>query len=217
MVGRGSDCVGVARTVAVGAVLVLAACGGGDDGGGGDGGSGADTVATVDTEDIGEATQPDGGGEGEVTLEDVAGFESVDRRSELLSELGAPDAFVITVDELGGEVSRLESWTYYEAGSQIDLIDGEILWNVEIDDLPDGSLLPLTYSPMEFEMLASVDDTLAALDGVDLIQLEAATAEFEVDGSELWAGEQLALAFVDDALVYVEAFALAPEEPEVES
>lgn len=150
----------------------------------------------------------------DIGLEDVTGIESIDRRGELLGELGGPDAFVISADEIAGEVSRLESWTYYAAGSQIDLIDGEILWTAPLDDLPDGSWLPLAYSPLEFTLLATVDETLASLPDVDLRSLPDAAAELDVPGAEIWAGEQLALVFVDDALVYVEAFALAPVPPE---
>jgi hypothetical protein len=100
-------------------------------------------------------------------------------------------------------------------GTQIDFVDGELLWDIEVGGLPDGTLLPLMYEPMEFTMLASVDATLAALGDVVLEPVDA-VSEFEVDGAELWAGEQLALAFVDDALVYVETFPLASGEQEVE-
>ena len=148
----------------------------------------------------------------DVGIDDVAGIESVDRRSEVLALVGGPDAFVISLDEVGGEVSRLESWSYYEAESQIDFIDGEILWDVEIDDVPDGMLLPLGFTPTEFTMLSSVDEVLAGLEGVELEPLVEAAAEFEVEGAELWVGEQLALVFIDDALVYVEAFALAVDD-----
>ncbi len=141
--------------------------------------------------------------------------ESIDRRPAILSELGGPEAFVITVDEFDGTISRFESWSYYSANTQIDFVDGELLWDIQIGALPDGTLLPLTYEPTEFTMLASVDDTLATLGDVDLEPIESA-ADFEVEGAELWAGEQLALAFVDDRLIYVEAFPLAPGEQEVD-
>lgn len=146
------------------------------------------------------------------SLAAVAGIAGVDRRPDLLSELGGPDAFVITAGDVAGEISRLESWMYYSAATQIDLIDGEVLWTMPLDALPDGSLLPLSFEPTEFELLGSVDDTLGALPGVDLTPISAA-ADLEIPGAEVYAGEQLVLAFVDDALVYVEAFALAPTAP----
>jgi len=194
------------RETRVFAVVLVAAlvagCGGsGGDGSGGDGSgvdSGDDVVVDVD-------------------VDDVAGVDSTDRRGELLAELGGPDAFVITVDEVAGEVSRLESWSYYEADSQVDFLDGEILWDVEIDDVPDGMLLPLNFTPLEFTMLSSVEEVLGDLEDVELESLEGAAAELEVEGAELWVGEQLVLAFVDDALVYVEAFALAADDQVVAS
>lgn len=191
---------GVGRRCLVSVALVLAGCSGGDDDVVGDG------VASGDMETP----------RGTLALPDVPVVaESVDRRPAFLSELGGPDAFVITVDEFDGTVSRFESWSYYSAGTQIDFVDGELLWDIEVGGLPDGTWLPLMYEPMEFTMLASVEATLAALGDVDLRPVDAVSA-FEVDGAELWAGEQLALAFVDDALVYVETFPLAPGEQEVE-
>ena len=204
--GTGRRRLGAVSTIAV--VALLAACGGGssDDSSSADDSpgtaasdtGGSDSVA-VSADEAADELEPD----------DFADVDSVDRRPALLSELGEPDACVITVDEVDGELSRFESWSYYEAGSQIDLVDGEVLWDVEIDDVPDGSLYPLVVSPMDFTMLASADETLAGLEDLELVKLDGAADEFEVDGAELWAGEQLALAFVDDALIYVEAYPLA--------
>ena len=150
---------------------------------------------------------------GDVDPADFVGLELTDRRPAILSELGAPDSFVITVDEVDGTVSRFESWSYFDARTQIDFVDGELLWDLETEPLPDGSWLPLGYSPMEFEMLASVDETLESLGDVELSEIDA--TDMEVDGAEVWAGEQLLLVFVDDQLVLVETFPLSTDEPEV--
>jgi hypothetical protein len=157
-----------------------------------------------------------GGGAGDSgsSPDELVQAVSVDRRGAVLSELGGPDAFVITVDEVDGSVSRFETWSYFEAATQIDFVDGELLWDVEIDALPDGSWLPLMYDPMEFTMLASRADTLAALGDVDVRRVTN-DADFEVSGAELWAGEQLLLMFVDDQLISVETFPLAPGVQEV--
>lgn len=141
---------------------------------------------------------------------------SIDRRPELLGQLGGPDAFVITVDEIDGTTSRFESWSYFDARTQIDFVDGEVLWDLEIDDVPDGTYLPLLYSPMEFDMLASVDDTLASLADVELERV-ADSDGLDEPGAELWAGEQLVLGFSDGELIYVESMPLASGEPEVGS
>jgi hypothetical protein len=205
--------------VVVAATLVLASgCGGGGDE------TSTDESATGATSSEESSGGEPGGGDEPATIdpgtpiedlgEVLADVESIDRRPAVLSELGGPDAFVITVDEVGGTVSRLESWTYFSAQTQIDFIDGELLWDIEIEPLAEGAWLPRGYSPVEFTMLASVDDTLASLTDVDLQPVEAVT-DFEVEGAELWAGEQLALGFIDDRLIYVETFPLAPGEQEV--
>ena len=183
--------------------LALAACGGGD----GDTATPSPGAEQAPAGEIGPADLADLG----ATFADV---ESIDRRPALLADIGGPDAFVITVDEIDGTLSRFESWSYFAAGTQIDLVDGEVLWDIAIDPLPDGSLLPLMYDPMEFTMMASRDDTLRTLEGVDVRRIES-DVDVEVDGTEVWAGEQLMLGFVDDHLVYVETFPLAPGEQEI--
>lgn len=184
------------------ALVSLAACSGSSD----------DTATEGDSEaSSGETAEvaPD------VESGEYAGVASIDRRPAILSELGSPDSFVITVDEIDGVISVFESWTYYDARTQIDLIDGEVLWDMEIEPLPEGSWLAVTFSPTEFTMLASRDETMAALGAVALTQIDA--TDTDVAGAELWAGEQLLLGFVDDTLVYVETFAAAPVDPEVVS
>lgn len=115
---------------------------------------------TDDNDSAGEQPTPGATVELDEIGSSLVDVESIDRRSALLAELGSPDAFVITVDDIDGVVSRFESWSYFDALTQIDLVDGELLWDIEIPGLPDGSLLPIGYSPMEFTMLSSVDLSL---------------------------------------------------------
>ncbi|MEA3503395.1 MAG: hypothetical protein U9R47_11505 [Actinomycetota bacterium] len=138
--------------------------------------------------------------------------EGVDRRPGILAELGGPDAFVVTVDEVDDTVVRLESWRYYETATQIDFIDGEVLWSVAIDSLPDGTLYPLWYDPAEFTMLTSMEEVLSVLDDVALTEIDP--GEEAMPDTVLLAGDQLLLAFTDDKLVYVETYPLSPEESE---
>lgn len=134
----------------------------------------------------------------------------VDRRADVLAELGSPDSFVISVQEADGQAARFESWTYAAAATQIDFLDGEVLWDIEIPPTDDGTLLPQMYSPEEFELLASRDEIVEALGRPALTEVDA--TDVGVDGAEVWAGEQLLLAFVDDQLVYVETYPLVPAE-----
>ncbi len=138
--------------------------------------------------------------------------EGADRRPDILAELGGPDAFVVTVDEVDDTVVRLESWRYYETATQIDFIDGEVLWSVAIDSLPDGTLYPLWYDPAEFTMLTSMEEVLSVLDDIALTEIDP--GEEAMPDTVLLAGDQLLLAFTDDKLVYVETFPLSPEELE---
>lgn len=155
------------------------------------------------------------GGEGSGTnaadIEQSATVEAVDRRPDLLAELGPPESFVITADEVGGRVSRFESWQYWSNGTQIDLVDGEIAWNLGLEPLPDGSFLPLFYSPDEFVLLSSFSEVSDRLGDVEFTAVDGAAADLGVEGAELWAGEQVLLGFVDDQLVHVQTYPLAPE------
>ena len=135
--------------------------------------------------------------------------DPVDRRAEVRAHLAGPDAFVVTADEVDGELIRYESRMYYEVATQIDFADDEILWTIDLDVLPDGTLYPLQYDPDMFELLASPADVRAALPDVDLIRVTLKDKAIP-DGLFL-VGEQLLLGFVDRQLVYVESFALAPE------
>lgn len=137
-----------------------------------------------------------------------------DDRDDVLAELGPPDAFILQVGEIDDGSARFESWTYFAASTQIDFLDGEVLWDIEIDPVDEGALLPILYSPAEFDLLASKDDTTAILDGIQLSEIDG--SELEIEGAELLAGEQILLAFVDDQLVYVETYVLAPGDQEVE-
>lgn len=143
---------------------------------------------------------------------DEAGADVVseDRRPDLLAELGGPDAFVVSADEIDGTVVRFESWRYYEAATQVDLVDGEILWNVDIEPLPEGTLYPLWYDPTAFALLTSMEEVLSGLGDIELV--EVALDDEEVPSGVLLAGDQLLLGFVDDQLVYVETFPLSPAE-----
>lgn len=180
--------------MALAALVVGSGCSGGS-GGSGEGDRSTDAADSVDA--------------GVLDPIDVA---SVDRRSELRAQLGSPDAFTIRAGEFDGSVSSFETWTYYSASTQIDLVDGEIAWTVPIEPLPDGSLLPVLYDPEEFELLSSSAVVFGALGDVELEPIDGAADGFGVEGAELWAGEQLLVAFVDDQLIYVETYPLAPDD-----
>ena len=177
-------------------VLLMAACGGDGDG-----------AAPIDF-DVGE----DAGTEAVGVEGAGAGIVLEDRRPDLLAELGGPDAFVVAADEVDGTLVRFESWMYYETATQIDLVDGEILWSVELEPLPDGTLYPLWYDPAEFVLLMSMEEVRSGLGGVELV--EVLLDDEAVPSGVFLAGDQLLLGFVDDQLVYVETYPLSPGQAE---
>lgn len=146
----------------------------------------------------------------------AASASFVDDRPAVLERLGAPDSFQVTLDEIEGVMVRFESWSYHDLGSRIDFVDGAVAWNIEIDDLPNGSLLPVWYSPSDFELLMTLDEaqTIAmnlSPAGQPPIVVDLSEGGEDFSGSTLLAGDQIILGFVDDLLIYFETIALAPD------
>ena len=122
---------------------------------------------------------------------------------------GFADAALVNT-QVDGQAVRFESWMYHEVATQIDFADGEILWSVDLDALPDGSIYPLDYEPGMFELLSSPAEVR---DDLPDVRLERVRLNDEaIPGAFFLAGEQLLLGFVDRQLVYVETFVLEPDE-----
>lgn len=141
----------------------------------------------------------------------------VDDRAAVLERLGAPDSFQITLDEIEGVMVRFESWSYHDLGSRIDFVDGAVAWNIEIDDLPDGSLLPIWYTPSDFELLMALDEAQAVAADLSPASQSATAVDLseggeDYEGATLLAGDQILLGFVDDVLIYIETFALSADD-----
>jgi hypothetical protein len=142
--------------------------------------------------------------------------EVVDDRPGVLAALGRPDAFDIAVVEVEGGAVRLESWRYYQFGTRVDFVDGEAVWTIEIDPLPDGTLFAAWYNPLDFEtgmsaadasrVIAAAAPAGAAPERIDL----SAGGEDLVGGSAL-VGDQILVGLHEGRVVYVETMALVPE------
>jgi len=102
---------------------------------------------------------------------DLATVTPGDRRPDLLAQLGAPESFVLSVGSVDGVASRFESWQYWSSQTQVDFVDGEISFNVALQPVPDGTVLPLDYAPDEFVLLATVDEVRDTLVGVELTEV----------------------------------------------
>jgi hypothetical protein len=149
----------------------------------------------------------------------AAGATFTDDRPAVLERLGAPDSFQITLDEIDGSMVRFESWSYHDLGTRIDFADGTAAVNIEIDDLPDGSLLPLWYTPQDFELLITLDE--AQRSAIDLSPAHQTPTVIDLsEGGDdyeeitVMVGDQILLAFVDGVLTHVETFVLPPDNGE---
>ena len=142
--------------------------------------------------------------------------EVVDDRAEVYENLGRPDAFDISIVEVEGVPVRMESWRYYQYGSQVDFVDGSALWIVELDPVPEGTVFAAWYDPRDF-----VD----GISGTAAIQLATQSSPSKLvpqrislaEGGEDLAGglalvgDQIVIGLYENQVVYVETIALMPE------
>jgi hypothetical protein len=158
-----------------------------------------------------EATQPDD----PENLPAALAAEVVDDRPEVLATLGRPDAFDISFVTVEGGQVRMESWRYYQFGTRVDFVDGEAIWTMEIEPVPDGTLFAAWYDPLDFE---------AGMSGVEVAQVIAAASPAgaaperidlaeggeDLAGGSALVGDQIVVGLHEDRVVYVETMALVP-------
>lgn len=161
--------------------------------------------------DTGPVSEPEVGPETDVlALDDALEGTLTDRRPAAIEELGVPDAFVITFEDLEGVPVRSEQWSYLDFGTRYDFLDGELLWTVELESVPDASIYAHFYDPLEFSADMSTVDIEELLSGQQLETFDL--GEGELPGASILAGDQILLGFDNDRLVYVETFILSPTE-----
>ncbi|TFG49931.1 MAG: DUF1080 domain-containing protein [Anaerolineales bacterium] len=144
-----------------------------------------------------------------MSVEEALEITPLDSRPTMLEEMGPPDAFTITFQDLEGQIVRWESWSYFDYTSQFDFIDGELLWNIELEPVPDGSIFAHFYDPADFVAgmtPAQVKDLLS-----DQELLEVNLAALDQEGALALAGDQILLGFDHNQLVYVETVILSPD------
>ena len=142
--------------------------------------------------------------------------ETIDDRPEIMEFLGVPDAFDISIVEVEGVNVRMESWRYYQYGTRVDFVDGEAIWTIEIEPLPDGTICAAWYNPLEFEVGMSATEAIQVATAAspagfvpEFIDLSEGGEDL-VDGSVL-VGDQITIGLYGDQVVYVETYALSPE------
>ena len=145
----------------------------------------------------------------EMSVEEALAVDPADGRPTVLEEMGPPDAFSITFDELEGQIVRWESWSYFDFNTQFDFIDGELLWTIELEEVPDGSIYAHWYDPLEFQAGMSAAQVRNLLADQELLEVNLASLDLE--GGLVLAGDQILLGFQDDQLFYVETVILSPD------
>jgi len=148
--------------------------------------------------------------EGEMTLADALTVPAEDARPETLRLMGLPDAFTIEWQELDGQRVRWEEWSYFDQGTRFDFIDGELLWTIDIDPAPDGSLFAHFYDPLEFDDSMPLEAVRSLLGDQELDELPL--DEADIPGGLILAGDQILLGFDAGALVTVQTLILAPTD-----
>ncbi len=141
-----------------------------------------------------------------MSLEAALAIPPDDGRPTVIAQLGPPDAFSLHFDELEGQSVRWETWSYFDFGTRFDFVDGELLWTVELEPVPDGAIYAHFYAPEDFRSGMTIAQVKALLD--DQILDEIDLSDVDLEGGVALAGDQILLGFQDDGLVFVETVIL---------
>ena len=139
-----------------------------------------------------------------------------DDRPDVLAYLGRPDAFNISTVTVVGVPVKMESWNYYQFGTRVDFVDGAAVWTVEIEPLPEGTILPAWYDPLAFEVGMSEEEATrivatASPAGVEPEMIDLGPGGADLAGGMALVGDQILIGLYQGEVVYVETVALVPE------
>lgn len=146
-------------------------------------------------------------------LESALKAETVDDRPEILAYLGTPDAFDISIVEVEGVQVRLESWRYYQYGTRVDFVDGEAVWTIPIEPMPEGTIFAAWYNPLDIRTGMSAIEiiqvvTAASPAGTAPELIDLAEGGEDLAGGAALVGDQIMIGIENDQVVYVETIAL---------
>jgi len=144
-----------------------------------------------------------------MTLEEALNTPAEDHRVRVLELMGPPDTFRLTFQELEGTDVRWEEWAYYDLGARFDFVDGQLLWTVDLEPVPDLAIYAHLYDPREFTADMSPAEAKALL--ADQVLSDMDLAEGDIPGGLMMGADQLMLGFDQERLVYAESYYLAPE------
>ncbi len=140
----------------------------------------------------------------------------VDDRPEVLSFLGQPDAFTISIVAVEDTEVRMESWRYYQFGTRVDFVDGEAALTIEIAPAPDGAIFPAWFDPLAFRAgMTAAEAAGVAADaspaGAQVESIDLAPGGEDLAGGQFFVGDQIVIGIQNDRLVYVETVGLFSE------
>lgn len=165
---------------------------------------------------VAEPEQPAALVEDVEALREALAAEVEDHRPEVYAYLGRPDAFDIAIVEVEGVLVRMESWRYYQYGTQVDFVDGNALWVIEIDPMPEDTLFAAWYNPMDFYdgitgTAAIKIATKASPANMEPQIIDLAEGGEDLVGGFALVGDQIVIGLYEDQVIYIETMALVPE------
>jgi hypothetical protein len=147
--------------------------------------------------------------EANMSLDQALATTPEDNRPEIMRQMGSPDAFTLTFEQLNGQTVRQEEWSYFDDKTRFDFVDGSLLWTVAIQPMPDATIFASTYDPQDFKPDMTLKNVQALLFPQALVIED--TAANGIPGGQMVAGDQILLGFDHDQLVYVQTFPSMPE------
>lgn len=149
-------------------------------------------------------------------LQAALNSEVADDRPGVLEQLGRPDAFDISVVMVEGVQVRMESWRYYQFGTRVDFCDGEAVWTMDIEPMPDGTIFAAWYDPLAFKAGMTADEASREAAAASPVGFQPELIDLSEGGEDLaggkaLVGDQILIGLYEDQVVYVETVALAPE------
>jgi hypothetical protein len=141
-----------------------------------------------------------------MTLDQVLSMTLEDDRPQVLRQMGPPDVFKITFQELNGTRVRQEEWSYFDDQTRFDFINGALLWTIDINSVSDPAVNASTYNPLNFNDGMTVEEVRTLLNDQQLMQVDL--ADYGVPDGQALAGDQILLGFEGGKLVSVRTFEL---------
>jgi hypothetical protein len=132
----------------------------------------------------------------------------------VLSDFGWPHTFhILAAYDSQDRMTRYETWSYHDGGIAYVFLDGEFLFEEEVEVFTD-ELQVTPYRPDAFVMGQSLEDVQANHPGVEWTRVDG--LEGIGDGVELYASQMILIGFSENQLISVSALAFMPGEGEAQ-